>query len=105
MLEDILKELIEIDKNARNIAQDEKNKKENIDKYIEEEYNTKKTVLDLEYKEEIEKVKQNYKQKFEEKKVIIQENTNKKLDEYKQKSDLIFNQCVQKIVNCIKEGN
>ena len=68
MLEDILKELIEIDKNARNIAQDEKNKKENIDKYIEEEYNTKKTVLDLEYKEEIEKVKQNYKQKFEEKK-------------------------------------
>ena len=22
-----------------------------------------------------------------------------------QKSDLIFNQCVQKIVNCIKEGN
>lgn len=105
MLEDILKELIEIDKNARNIAQDEKNKKENIDKYIEEEYNTKKTVLDLEYKEEIEKEKQNYKQKFEEKKVIIQENTNKKLDEYKQKSDLIFNQCVQKIVNCIKEGN
>ena len=52
-MEDILKEIIEIDKNAREIVKQEKDKKINIDDFIETEFRTKKAILELQNKKKI----------------------------------------------------
>ena len=95
-MEDILKEIIEIDKNAREIVKQEKDKKINIDDFIETEFRTKKAILDLEYKEEITKQKENYDKLFQKRKMEIDSQIHLKITEiersYKNKEkDIIKN--------------
>lgn len=103
-MEDILKEIIEIDKEARIVIKDEKEKKNNIDDFIESEFRTKKAVLDLEYKEEVTKQKEKYKKLFEDKKNEIDKQIQNKISEleksYKEKEKNI----IENIINSIKNG-
>ena len=54
-MEEILNKIIEIDNNAKAIIKEENDKRINIEEEIEEEFNTQKVVIDLEYKDEITK--------------------------------------------------
>ncbi len=103
-MEDILKEIIQIDKNAREIVKDEKEKKLNIDDFVESEFKTQKTILDLEYKEEVIKQKEKYNKLFEQKKIEIDKKVKQKVEEieksYKEKEEDI----VKYIINSIKNG-
>lgn len=96
-MDEILKEIIEIDKNAKNIIKEEKEKKLNIDNYIESEYRTKKSVLDLEYKEEIEKQKQKYNQMYNEERLKTEDEANKEIE----KIENFYNKEKSNIINSI----
>lgn len=102
-MEEILSEIIEIDKNAKKIAKEEKDKKENIDNYIEEEYRTKKTVLDLEYKDELKKQKEKYETELENQKKEIEENTDKEINKIKSEQKLSLGAIIQSIIDKIEE--
>ena len=73
-MEEILNKIIEIDNNAKAIIKEENDKRINIEEAIEEEFNTQKVVIDLEYKDEINKKKNEKKLLFENKKNEINEN-------------------------------
>lgn len=102
-LDEILKEIIEIDKNAKNIIKEEMEKKLDIDNYIEAEYRTKKSVLDLEYKEEIEKQKQKYNQKYNEESLKAENEANREIKElediYNQRKNNIITSIIASIEN------
>jgi len=70
-LEDVFNKIIEIDRKSREIVSSEKNKKQNIDEFIQNEFNTKKVVLDMEFKEHIIAEKQRYEEMFRQKKQEI----------------------------------
>lgn len=101
-MEEIIKKIIEIDNNAKAIVKDENNKKINIEEAIEEEFNTQKVVIDLEYKDEINKKKNERIELLESKKREINENLKLEIDKiqnfYNENSERI----VASIVNSIK---
>lgn len=101
-MEDILKEIIEIDKTAREIVKDEKEKKINIDEFIESEFKTKKTILDLEYKEEVKRQKEKYTKLFEEKKVEIDISVQNKISEVEKSYNDKEKDIINDIINSIK---
>lgn len=102
-MEEIIKKIIEIDNNAKAIIKDESNKKQNIDEAIEEEFNTQKAVIDLEYKDEINKKKNEKNALFENKKNEINENLkleiNKIQNFYNENSEKIIASVVESIKN------
>lgn len=102
-MEEILKEVIEIDKCAKSIVKEEKDKKNNIETFIEEEYRTKKSVLDLEYKAEINKQKQKYEKYLEEKKKEIQKKSDEEIGKFEFKYKKEFERVVHSIVDSIKK--
>lgn len=103
-MEDILKEIIEIDKDARAIVQVEKEKKQNLDDFIESEFKTKKAILDLEYREEIVKQKEKYNKLFEQKKIEIDNRVKEKIEEVEKNWKAKEKDIIENIVNSIKNG-
>jgi len=63
-------------------------KKDEIDKYIEEELSVKQAVLEVQYKELINEKKLDYDKKIKEKEQEIEQRTNWKINKFKEK----FNQ-------------
>ncbi len=70
-LEEILKRIIEIDNKAKEITNEEKEKKAEIDNILQSEVNTGKAILDVEYKDEIKKIIDKLDRLFDEKKKEI----------------------------------
>lgn len=95
-MEEILNKIIEIDNNAKAIVNEEKNKKENIEDIIEQEFKTQKTVIDLEYKDEINKKRNEKTAQLEERKREIDDNLQIEIDKiqksyYENESEIIAN--------------
>lgn len=104
-MEELLKKIIEIDNNAKNIVKEEKEKTINIDEFIESEFNTKKVLLDMQYRDELARKASSYKVEAEEKKQEIENKANEEIanierNYYEHESDFI-----QNIINSIKEEN
>ena len=98
------KEIIEIDKNAREIVKQEKDKKINIDDFIETEFRTKKAILDLEYKEEITKQKENYDKLFQKRKMEIDSQIHLKITEIERSYKNKEKDIIKNIIDSIKRG-
>lgn len=102
-MEEIIKKIIEIDNNAKAIVKDENSKKINIEEAIEEEFNTQKVVIDLEYKDEINKKKNEKAVLFENKKNEIDEKLKLEIDKvqnfYNENSERIVASIVDSIKN------
>lgn len=101
-MEEILKQIIQIDKNAREIAKEEKYKKQNLDDFIENEYRTKKSVLDLEYKDEIEKQKNKYNKLLDQKKTEIENKVKKEISNIEVNYNKKENDIIKDIIKSIK---
>jgi len=87
-MDKIINKIIEIDNKAKKITEDSKKKKDEIDKYIEEELSVKQAVLEVQYKELINEKKLDYDKKIKEKEQEIEQRTNWKINKFKEK----FNQ-------------
>ena len=104
ILEEIIKRIIEIDNKAKELTEEEKSKKQNIEDVLQSEFNTGKAILDVDYKEEMQKKSEYFEELFEDKKKEIDENiSNKKLEldnyyRYNEKS------IIEKIINKVKES-
>lgn len=101
-MEEILKQIIQIDKNAREIAKEEKYKKQNLDDFIENEYRTKKSVLDLEYKDEIEIQKNKYNKLLNQKKTEIENKVKKEISNIEVNYNKKENDIIKDIIKSIK---
>ena len=104
-MEEILKKIVEIDNNAKNIVKEEKEKTINIDEFIESEFNTKKALLDMQYRDEIARKASNYKMEAEEKKRQIEEEANEEIANIERNYHDHENDFLQFIINSIKEEN
>lgn len=104
-MEEIFNKIIEIDNNAKAITNFEKEKKSNIEEYIESEFRTKKVVLDMEFKDNLEIQKKKYDDMLQEKKNEIDEKVKQEIKEtekiYKEKEAGI----IENIINIIKKGD
>ena len=85
ILEEIFNKIIEIDRNAKEITNIEKEKKLNMDEFIESEFGIKKVVLDMEFKDEIDLQKRKYDEMLDEKKQEINQNVNEEIDKIDKK--------------------
>lgn len=101
-MEDVLKKIIEIDNNAKDIINEEKAKKLNIEEIIEQEYKTQKTVIDLEYKNEILKNREEKNAIFEDKKREINNNVQIELERIQNSYYESENNIIEDIVSSIK---
>lgn len=105
-MDEIFNKIIEIDEKAKEIVNIEKEKKSNIDEYIESEFGIKKVVLDMEFKEEIENEKRKYNEKFEEIKKNIDNSVQKEISDLEEKYNSNQNEIIKNIIDSIKkEGN
>lgn len=101
-MEEIFNKIIEIDEKSKEIVRAEKDKKKNIDEFIENEFNTKKVLLDIEFKENVEKEKKKYEKMFMSKKEEIDNEVQRQIQEteidYKNRE----NDIIRKIVDGVK---
>lgn len=102
-MEEIFNKVIEIDEKAKEIVNIEKEKKLNIEEYIESEFGIKKVVLDMEFKDEVEKQKKIYNEKFQEVKKQIDDNVQKEMEELKNTYKLKENEIIRNIIDTIKK--
>lgn len=104
-MEEIFNKIIEIDNNAKSITNLEKEKKLNLDEYIESEFGIKKVVIDMEFKDDLEVQKKKYEEMFQEKKKEIDEKTKQEIEDvekvYKEKESEI----IENIITIIKRGD
>ena len=96
-MEEIINKLIDIDNNAKLIIREELKKKNNFEEFVESEFNTKKAIFDLQYKEEIDKDIKKYKNMFEQKKSQIEDS----IKDERQKIDQSYKEQEEKIVSSI----
>lgn len=101
-MEEIFNKIIEIDEKSKQIVKSEKDKKQNIDEFIESEFNTKKVVLDMEFKEKIETEKSNYVEMFIQKKQEIDAQVKKQIEEVEKDYKNKENEIIRKIVDSVK---
>lgn len=101
-MEEIINKIIEIDNNAKSIIKEEKEKKDNFEEFIDSEFNTKKAVLDLQYKDEINKQKEKYNNMLEQKKIEEEENTKQEIDNIGKKYSELEEDIINKIIDKIK---
>ncbi len=101
-MEEIINKIIEIDNNAKSIIKEEKEKKDNFEEFIDSEFNTKKAVLDLQYKDEINKQKEKYNNMLEQKKIEEEENTKQEIDNIGKKYSELEADIINKIIDKIK---
>lgn len=102
-MEEIFNRVVEIDEKAKEIVNIEKEKKLNIEEYIESEFGIKKVVLDMEFKDEVEKQKKIYNEKFQEVKKQIDDNVQKEMEELKNTYKLKENEIIRNIIDTIKK--
>lgn len=102
-MDEIFNKIIEIDEKAKEIINSEKEKKANIDEYIESEFGIKKVVLDMEFKDEIEDEKRKYNEKFEKIKKDIDNSVQKEINDLEQKYNLNQSEIVKNIIDSIKK--
>lgn len=104
-MEEIFNKIIEIDNNAKAITNLEKEKKINLEEYIESEFVIKKVVIDMEFKDDVEVQKKKYNEMFQEKKKEIDEKNKQEIDDiekiYKEKE----NEIIENIITNIKRGD
>lgn len=105
ILEEIFNKIIEIDKNAKEITNFEKEKKLNMDEFIESEFGIKKVVLDMEFKDEIDLQKRKYDEMFQEKKEQIDENVRNQIEDMQKKYSEREKEIIENIIANIKKGN
>ncbi len=102
-MEEIFNKIIEIDNNAKSITNIEKEKKLNIEEYIESEFGIKKVVLDMEFKDEVNLQKRKYEEMFQEKKQEIDKKVKQEIEDvenaYKEKEKEI----IANIISSIKK--
>ncbi len=103
-MEEIFNKIIEIDKNAKEITNIEKEKKINMDEFIESEFGIKKVVIDMEFKDEIDFQKRKYDEMFQEKKQEIDQNVNEEIKKIEKKYSEKENEIIEKIITDIKKG-
>lgn len=101
-MEEIINKLIEIDNNAKLIVQEEKEKKNNFEDYIEKEFNTKKTIIDLQLKDEIKRQKQKMDNMLEEKKQQIKNEVQGEITRIEKDYNEIEQNLILKILDKIK---
>lgn len=103
-MEEIFNKIIEIDNNAKAITNLEKEKKLNLEEYIENEFEIKKVVIDMEFKEKLEAEKKKYDELLQEKNKEIDEKIKQEIEQtekiYKEKE----NEIIENIITNIKEG-
>lgn len=104
ILEEIFNKIIEIDRNAKEITNIEKEKKLNMDEFIESEFGIKKVVLDMEFKDEIDLQKRKYDEMLDEKKQEINQNVNEEIYKIDRKYSEKENEIIEKIITDIKKG-
>lgn len=104
-MEEIFNKIIEIDKNAKEITNFEKEKKLNIDEFIESEFGIKKVVLDMQFKDEIELQKRKYDEMFQEKKQQIDVNVKAQIEDIQKNYSERENEIIENIITNIKKGN
>lgn len=104
-MEEIFNKIIEIDKNAKEITNFEKEKKLNMDEFIESEFGIKKVVLDMEFKDEIDLQKRKYDEMFQEKKEQIDENVRNQIEDMQKKYSEREKEIIENIIANIKKGN
>ncbi len=101
-MEEIINKIIDIDNNSKRIVEQELKKKNNIDDYIESEFNNEKIIIDIQYKKEIIKVQEKYKNMFEEKKNQIKDSINEEIKniekKYSEVEDKLVNDIVAKVI-------
>ena len=105
ILEEIFNKIIEIDKNAKEITNFEKEKKLNMDEFIESEFGIKKVVLDMEFKDEIELQKRKYDEMLQEEKLKIDEDVKNQIEDMQKKYSEKENEIIEKIITDLKKGN
>lgn len=103
-MEEIFNKIIEIDRNAKEITNIEKEKKLNMDEFIESEFGIKKVVLDMEFKDEIDLQKRKYDEMLDEKKQEINQNVNEEIYKIDRKYSEKENEIIEKIITDIKKG-
>lgn len=103
-MEEIFNKIIEIDKNAKEITNIEKEKQLNIDEFIESEFGIKKVVIDMEFKDEIDLQKRKYDEMFQEKKQEIDKNVKEQIENIEKKYLEKENEIIEKIITDIKKG-
>lgn len=101
-MEDIFNKIIEIDEKSKEIVSSEKEKKQNIDEFIENEFNTKKVVLDMEFKEHIEAEKQKYEEMFMQKKEEIDEQVKTQIEDVEEKYKNIEKEIIRNFIDSVK---
>lgn len=102
-MEEIFNKIIDIDKKAKDIVESEKNRKINIEEYIEKEFTAQKALLDAEFKNEIDQKKKMYDNNFEEVKQKINSNSQKEIEEIEKIYREQENDIIQNIINSIKK--
>ena len=104
-MEEIINKLIDIDNKAKLIIKEEIEKKNNFEEFVESEFNTKKAIFDLQYREEINKNKKKYDNMIENKKEQIENDIEiERLaieKKYKEQEEKIVSNIINKIK---KEG-
>lgn len=102
-MEEIIKKIIEIDNNSKAIIDLEKVKQENIEDVVMQEFNTRKTIIDMKYKDEISKQREVKDAEFVLKKQEIDNKINQEIEElknsYNEKKETIINSIVISIKN------
>ena len=105
-MDKIINKIIEIDNNAKKIVEESKKKRDEIDKYIEEELAVKQAVLEVQYKELINEKKMDYDKKLKENEKNIESRTNWKINKYKERFNEEKNRIQEQIVfDIVKKVN
>ena len=103
-MQEIINKIIEIDNNAKSIIKQEKEKKDNFEDFVNSQFNTKKAILDLEYKDEINKKQQEYSDMLAQKKENIINDVKQEISEIEKNYRQVEQNLIEDIVNRIKNG-
>ncbi len=102
-MEDILNKIIEIDKKARDVIDNEKDKKQNMEEYVENEFKIKKEIIEKEYKERLNKEKDKYNNMFETRKSELDEQLRSEVEKltnsYKEKESQVIQDIIASIIS------
>ena len=105
-MDKIINRIIEIDNNAKKIVEKSKEKRDDIEKFIEQELAVKQAVLEVQYKELINEKKIDYDKKLKEKEQEIESRTNWKINKYKERFNEEKNKIQEQIVfDIVKKVN
>ena len=101
-MDNIINKIISIDEKAKEIISNQKYREENIEDIIKKDFNTKKAVLDLQYKDAINKEKEKYEKLVEEKTLEIDKRFNEQIREAQEKYNNYETKIKNNIINEIK---